>query len=63
LLSQAKMARRPRHRHATLLCGGAGESALPAIRTVGAAVHRQHDHLGADVDPRIAVSRGSDTFS
>src|SRR5687768_6404705 len=26
-----------------------------AVRIVGAAVHRQHDHLGADIDPRIEV--------
>src|SRR5882724_13344202 len=31
------------------------QSAPPAVRSVGAAVHRQHDHLGADVDPRIEI--------
>ena len=30
-------------------------SALLAGRILGAAIHRQHDHLGADVDARIEV--------
>jgi len=53
LLSPKKMARDAPLHGQRCFCGGAGESAPPAVRTVGAAVHRQHDHLGADVDPRI----------
>ena len=34
---------------------GVGELAPLAVRIVGAAVHRQHDYLGTDVDPRIEI--------
>jgi len=37
------------------IVAGVGESAPLAVRTVGAAVHRQHDHLGAAVDSRIEI--------
>src|SRR4051794_31165985 len=31
-------------------------SAALAVRIVGAAVHGQYDHLGADADPRIEIA-------
>src|SRR6266436_7702299 len=42
---------------ATLFSGLSSAIPLPvlAVRIVGAAVHRQHDHLGADLDPRIEI--------
>jgi hypothetical protein len=33
-----------------------------AVRIVGAAVHRQHDYLGTDVDPRIEIGDASPKF-
>src|SRR6201996_4151904 len=36
---------------ASLFNGAASQSAPLAARVVGAAVHRQYDHLGPDVDP------------
>jgi len=35
--------------------GGASELTPLAVRSVGAAVHRLHDYLGTDVDPRIEI--------
>ena len=29
--------------------------AAPAVKTVGAVIHRQHDNFGTDADPRIEI--------
>src|SRR5260370_20777883 len=45
----------PVRRH--LVSGLSSAIPLPAlaVRILGAAVHRQHDHLGADLDSRIEI--------